>query len=75
MNASYYPAVTRKFIVLIYAVFLLGLAGTLAAAQSARADKEKPLASDQEIAAAIEKHLAADPAVSSDKIKVATHKQ
>jgi hypothetical protein len=61
MNATYYPAATLRLILLVFTVFLLGLAGTLLAATESPADKEKPLASDKEITAAIEKHLAADP--------------
>jgi osmotically-inducible protein OsmY len=71
MNATYYPAATLRLILLVFTVFLLGLVGTLlAAAQSGPADKEKPLASDKDIAAAIENHLSADPAVPSHLIDV-----
>lgn len=51
MNATYYPAATLKFTVLMCAVFLLGLASSLlAATQPGSAGKEGALASDKEIA-------------------------
>jgi len=66
-----YPVTKRELIALMLAVFLLSLAGTLpAATQSGPADKDGALASDKEIAVAIEKDLSEDRAVSSKKITV-----
>ena len=66
-----YPVTKRELIALMLAVFLLSLAGTLpAATQSGPADKDGALASDKEIAVAIEKHLSEDRAVSFKKITV-----